>query len=359
MPNPHLANTVLSLVLVVLIGWLLVIGKGILLPIFTAVIAVYILNASAISLGKRPVIGLLPAWALRILALLFFTLFVVAIGLIVSVTVDELLRVTPTYQQNLEILVSQMAGMVGLQDDPSWEEIRDATVDRVRLQSLFSTLLSSLTSFGGSIFFVVVYAGFLLGESKRFARRVEAALPADEAHRLLEIVTDVNRRIGEYLAVKTLINIILGVISYSILWAMGVDFAAFWAVIIALLNYIPYVGSLMGVVFPVVLSLAQFGSFFTTALLALLLTGAQTYVGNVMDPRMIGRQLNMSPFVVLVALSVWTALWGIPGAILAIPMTSMITIICAAFPGTRFIAVILADEPGNLEPDQIRDEPLP
>jgi predicted PurR-regulated permease PerM len=98
----------------------------------------------------------------------------------------------------------------------------------------------------------------------------------------------------------------------------------------------------VGVALPVVLSLAQFGSFGTTAALAALLMTAQAWVGNILEPRMIGRQLNLSPFVVLLALSVWSSLWGLPGAILAIPMTSMLVIICAAFGPTRFVAVLLA-----------------
>jgi predicted PurR-regulated permease PerM len=142
--------------------------------------------------------------------------------------------------------------------------------------------------------------------------------------------------------VKTLINVILAATSFVILWAMGVDFAVFWAVVIGLFNYIPYVGSIVGVMLPVVLSLAQFASPGTTALLAGLLIAAQTYVGNLLEPRLIGRQLNLSPFVVLVALSVWSAMWGLPGAILAIPMTSMLVIICGAFAPTRFVAVLLA-----------------
>jgi predicted PurR-regulated permease PerM len=125
---------------------------------------------------------------------------------------------------------------------------------------------------------------------------------------------------------------------------MGVDFALFWAVMIGLMNYIPYVGSLVGVAFPVVLSLAQFGSIPTTLILCGLLTAAQTFVGNVLEPRWIGRQLNLSPVVVLLALSFWAALWGIPGAILAVPMTSMITIVCGAFPASRFVAVLLSEK---------------
>lgn len=138
------------------------------------------------------------------------------------------------------------------------------------------------------------------------------------------MIADANQKIGTYLATKTLINIILGVLSWAVLWWFDVDFAVFWALVIALLNYIHYVGSFLCVVFPVVLSLAQFG--------------------NIIEPRMIGKQVNLSPFVVMVALSLWSALWGIPGAILAIPLTSMIAIICAVSPSTRPLAVLLADD---------------
>jgi predicted PurR-regulated permease PerM len=109
------------------------------------------------------------------------------------------------------------------------------------------------------------------------------------------------------------------------------------------------VGSIVGVALPVILSLAQFGSLGTTALLGTLLIGAQTYVGNILEPRVIGKQLNLSPFVVLVALAVWSSLWGLPGAILAIPLTAMVAIICDAFPQTRFVAVLLAND---VEPDR-------
>lgn len=347
MPSNSLLNLVLGLALTLMVGWLLVIGKGIFLPVFTAVISVYILNSCTNAMGRQPLLGRFPAWVLRLVVLVAFTAVLLGIGLVFSVTVDQLLSVAPTYQANLEGLLVRATEVFALRSDPTWEEIQAATIERIDAQRLLGVLLASLTSLGGSIFLVVVYAGFLLSERGTFQRKLERAFPADRDHRLAEIIGDVNARIGDYLAVKTLINVILGLASYAILWAMDVDFALFWAVLIGLMNYIPYVGSLIGVAFPVVLSLAQFGSLPVTLLLLTLLTAAQMYVGNVLEPRMIGRQLNLSPFVVLLALSLWTALWGVPGAILAIPMTSMITIICAAFPATRFVAVLLAEKVGE------------
>jgi AI-2 transport protein TqsA len=101
----------------------------------------------------------------------------------------------------------------------------------------------------------------------------------------------------------------------------------------------------------VILSLGQFASLQTTLILLAMLVAAQTWVGNVLEPRWIGRQLNMSPFVVLVALSVWGALWGIPGAILAIPMTSILIIVTSNFESTHFIAVLLSERGEKAPPD--------
>lgn len=344
MVNPRLLNLVFGLALIIMVGWLLMIGKGLLLPIFTAVISVYILNSCVTAMRGVPWIGRLPVWSLRMIVLLAFTFCLVGMVLVVSVTVNQLLDVAPTYQQNLEAMLAKLTTRLGFNTHPTWAEIREATVGRMNMRAVLATLLTSLTSLGGSIFLVVVYAAFLFGERATFARKMDSAFPDDQANQTRDMIRDINQRIGEYLAVKTLINVILGVASYAIMWFMDVDFALFWAVVIALMNYIPYVGSLIGVAFPVILSLAQYGNFWTPVFLAVLLTTAQTFVGNVLEPRWIGRQLNMSPFVVLVALSLWATLWGVPGAILAIPMTSMIMIICAAFPATRFVAILLSEK---------------
>ena len=337
-------NLVLAVGLVLMTGWLLVIGQAILLPIMLAVIAVYVLTTAAGAVERVPVLGRLPLVVRHGLVLLAFTLAVGTLALVVSVTLKQLVAVMPAYQANLEALAIRAADFGGIAH-PTWDDIVEVTLGRLNLQSILLRLLGGVTSLGLTVFLVVVYAGFLMGERGRFAAKLAAAFPqGDQAELTARLVGDVNRRIGDYLAVKTGINVVLGVISFVILWAMGVDFALFWAVVIGLFNYIPYVGGVIGVVLPVVLSLAQFGSVGTTAVLGGLLIAAQTYVGNILEPRVIGRQLNLSPFAVLVALSVWSALWGLPGAILAIPLTSMIAIVCGAFPATRFVAVLLADQ---------------
>lgn len=340
-------NLVLAVALVIMVGWLLIVGKGVLLPIVLAIIAVYILTTAAQALGRLPGIRHLPTAVLHGLVLLGFTLAVVALALIVSTTVNDLVAAMPRYQQNLETLAGSVAGLAGM-DSPTWDEIVEMTLGSLNLQAITLRVLGGVSSLGLTFFLVAIYAGFLMVERRNFTAKLAVAFPqGDRADRTWRILRDVNGKIGDYLAVKTAVNIILGAISFVILWFMGIDFALFWAVVIALFNYIPYAGSVLGVALPVILSMAQFGSLGTTAVLGGLLIAAQAYVANVLEPRMIGRQLNLSPFVVLVSLAVWAALWGLPGALLAIPLTAMVAILCNAFPATRFIAALLANDPAQ------------
>ena len=148
--------------------------------------------------------------------------------------------------------------------------------------------------------------------------------------------------IGAYLALKTFLSILLGLTSWIVMAFMGLEFAAFWAVLIALLNYVPYIGSFLGVLFPVTMAIVQFANPNDVLAVFLPLTALQFLIGNFLDPYVMGNSLNLSPFAILVSLAAWSALWGIPGAFLAVPITAIMAIVFSEFAGTRPIAVLLS-----------------
>ena len=338
-------NLVLTVALILMTGWLLFIGQAIVLPIVTAVIAVYVLTTASEFMGRQPVLGHFPPFVRHLLALLAFTAALIGFALVVQVTVNQLLFALPRYQVNLQILIDRLAHRGWIENSQTLDEIIDVTLKQINLQSLFIRLLGGLTSLSMTIFLVALYSAFLLGERASFGHKLAAALPAaNQAEHTRQIVDQINVQIGNYLTAKTLINVILGTTSYAILWWMDVDFALFWALLIGLFNYIPYVGGPMGVAPPVILSLAQWGDPWKTLVLCGLLAFFQTVIGTVLDPKIVGKRVNLSPFVVLAALAIWSALWGLPGAILAVPMTSIIAIVCAAFEPTRFVSVLLAEK---------------
>ncbi|PID36811.1 MAG: AI-2E family transporter [Rhodobacterales bacterium] len=337
-----------AVLLTVLVGWLIVIGQALLLPIVIGVILVYILTTVAEALGRIPVAGGLP----RGIRLLLVGLIALGAAVyLVSLTMynaGEIVNSLPEYTKNLQQLFDRASASFGFETAPSVSNMIEEIQDAIDLNKLAATVVSGLSGAGTFLVTALLYAMFLLSEWNDFPAKMRRAFH-DEAHAdtAMNTLHQISERIGGYLTTKTLINVILGVASYIIMLLIGVEYAAFWAIWIGLLNYIPYIGSVLGVLFPVALTFAQFGTLGHPAAAFVLLMAAQLVVGNVLEPRMLGRSVNMSPFVVLAALAFWMEVWGVIGAILAIPMTSMVMIILAEIPGTRPIAALMSED-GNV-----------
>ena len=336
-------NTTYGLALALMLGWLLWIGKPVLLPVIAAAISVYILSTAAAAMEGMPVLGRLPGWARRTVILIVFAVAVVLLFVLVINNLAQVAAALTRYESNLAALATRGAGLLGIEDEPTWENLRRTTIDRIDMAGLITPALRGLQGFGFTLFLVVLYASFLMAERGVMARKLMIALGGEAAgQRALSLMGRINDRIGSYLFVKTVVNVILGALSYAIMLVLGIEFALFWAVLIAFLNYIPYIGSIIGVIFPVLLSLAQFGTLWMAGIVMVSLTVVQMFVGGWLEPRMMGRAFNLSPFVVLLALAFWSALWGLPGALLAVPMTASLILVLAEIDGTRPLAVMLS-----------------
>ncbi|KGF68133.1 transporter [Hoeflea sp. BAL378] len=336
-------NATYGTALTLMIGWLIWIGKPVLIPVIAAAISVYVLSTAAESMRDVPLLGRLPDWARRILILIAFVFAVALLFVLVINNIAQVAGALPRYEANLQLLVTRGASLVGIQDEPTWENVRRATLGQVDFRSWIAPVLLSLRGFGATLFLVVLYASFFMAERGMMSRKMVIALGGKEAgDRALSLLSRINERIGQYLFVKTVVNLILGTASFAIMLLLGIEYALFWAVLIAFLNYIPYIGSIVGVLFPVLLSLAQFGTLWMAGVVLVSLSAAQIFVGAILEPRMMGRAFNLSPLVVLLALAFWSALWGLPGALLAVPMTASLVLVLAEIRATRPVAVLLS-----------------
>jgi AI-2 transport protein TqsA len=109
-----------------------------------------------------------------------------------------------------------------------------------------------------------------------------------------------------------------------------------------LLNFIPFIGSFLAIIFPVLLSFLQFSDPLTTLVIGGILVGNQILFGNFIEPRMVGKSLNLSPLVVVLALAFWGAIWGVVGMFLCVPITVTLMIIMSQFPKTKATAIMLS-----------------
>ena len=147
-----------------------------------------------------------------------------------------------------------------------------------------------------------------------------------------------------YVAIKTLVSLMTAGCSWVVMALIGIDFAGFWAVLIFALNFIPYVGSIIAVAFPVTLALVQFGSIAAALWALLALTAIQVVFGHLLETRLMGRTLNLSPVVIMLSLVTWGMMWGIVGAVLCVPITVIIVIVLAQFDTTRPLAILLSED---------------
>ena len=342
--NEGFRALVYGTVFAVLLGWVLYLGRDILVPIVFSVMAMYVILGSARLLERVPAIG--PALSLRLrygLSALAVLAALLALGWLVMDSIDALVAQAPHYQAQLVALAQRGALLLGMESEPTWETIRSGALEQFSLQKLAASLLLSLGAMLAGLTVIGLYVVFLMIERGHFDAKVTAL--SDNPARVAQvrrIVTDINHRIGTDLALKTLLSILLGVVSWIILAAMGVELAGFWALLIGLLNYVPYIGSVLGVALPALFALLQFGDIRTALLLAGGLSVVQFLNGNLLDPYLMGSSLNLSPFVILVSLTAWTALWGAPGAFLAVPLTACIVMVLAEFNGSRPLAVLLS-----------------
>ncbi|HEX2983657.1 MAG TPA: AI-2E family transporter [Ignavibacteriales bacterium] len=128
---------------------------------------------------------------------------------------------------------------------------------------------------------------------------------------------------------KLLLSLLIGFIYAVILWLFGVDFFIVWGTITFLLNFVPNIGSLISAALPALMSLIQYESFGYTLILILVLVLAENITGNFIEPKVLGGSLGLNPLIILLSFLLWGYIWGVVGAILSIPLTSIFKIIIA------------------------------
>lgn len=337
-------NFVFGIALALMLGYILFIGRPILVPAVTAILLVYVIVGVSRLSGYIPFVGKhIPSRVRYILAALVIALLAIELFALFVGNLTSIVARAPEFQESLLNTLQQAVALIGIESTLTWETVRREVLGEFNLQGMIRTGFVSIAGLLGSLLFVLLNVVFLLMEQRTFQHKLGClSNDPNQTRRLLEVIGDINARVGRYLAVKTMINVVLGGISWLIMAMMGLEFAVFWAIIIALLNYIPYVGSIVGVAFPIALAVIQFDDLNTVLLLLALLIAAQMLMGNIIEPQVMGNSLNLSPYVILISLTAWSSLWGIAGAIFSVPIAAIMVIVFSEFERTRPLAILLS-----------------
>lgn len=252
------------------------------------------------------------------------------------------------YAPRLDGVIARVAGLVGIAVPPTMDQL----LHQLDPASLVGKLARALEGVATTAIFVLVYLGFILASRRGWQRKTRhlfrsPSQRAEATATLLRIRNGVER----YLWLQTLTGLMLAAVSWLVMTAVGLDNAVFWAIVIFIVAYVPVLGGIVGVGAPPLFALVQFDTLWQAVTLLVVLEGTHMFVGNVILPRMQGRSLNIDPIALLLALALWTAIWGLPGAFLSTPLTVVMMVILAQFQGTRWIAVLLSEDgdPGQLK----------
>ena len=211
-----------------------------------------------------------------------------------------------------------------------------------RAWGVVQALVSDAYTFVFYLGFVGILVALGLPEVGAARRKLKDELEAPVRRELMERVELIAEKVRRYLGVTLLTSLLTGLC--SLLWslAMGLELALTWGVLNFLLNFIPVVGNIVGIIPPTLYALIQFGDASTALVIFLGFAAIQLVISNFIYPLLQGRSLSLSPVAIVVALAFWSWIWGLGGALIAVPLTAAAAIICDGFDRTRWVAKLLS-----------------
>lgn len=273
------------------------------------------------------------------IAVVFIIGFVTLVASVVAVNVSSLAGNLNGYEARLNQIVAQAYSSFGAGPAPTVSQL----IAEVDPQRLIGEIGAGIQGVAADLVFILIYVAFMFAAAAMMSRKITAIFPdkADRAH-ALDVMSSIRTSIDRYFYVQTAVSFIICALTYATLVAIGLENAVFWTFLIFFLNYIPTIGSLVAVALPTAFAMVQFPDLARVAAVGFGVGIWQFVIGNFVQPRMTGDSLNLSAAVMLLALGMWSAIWGIAGAFLAAPLTVMLMIVLAQFPATRWIAILIS-----------------
>ncbi len=319
---------------------ILVVGRFFLIPLAIAVLLFSLMSAAMNRLtGMRMGRFAVPNWLASIVSVVVIIVVMLLIFQLIAGQIDALIAAGPLYMARGQELVGTIFAVLG-DDVAAW--ILTAFED-IDVAAYIRAFAGSAGYILASMLLIVLYVGFLFTERTRFPQKL-GTLFSDprQAREIDRVFQSIARNVHRYVLIKTIISVCTGFAVYLVLRAFELQFAETWALLTVFLNFIPNIGSIVATFIPILVALAQFDSWTPVVMLFLSIGVIQFAVGNLIEPLLMGRSLHLSPFVIILSLTFWGAIWGVIGMFLAVPIMVMVMIVCSHVTSLHPIAVLLS-----------------
>jgi len=350
---------------VVLLDW----GEPVLMPVAVSLLLTFLLNPPVNSLQRW--IGRAPAVVI-VVSLTF--LMLTALGWVLARQVTSLAADLPGYRQNIRQKVADVRALSRggpvAQVQSTLEDIkqeiakgeqeiakgeaakRPSSVVVAEPDSLLPipTWVSSLFEPLGTAGLVVVLVVFMLLEQRDMRDRIVALMGDGHVARATKAVDEAGARLSQYLLMQTLINVIYGVMVGASLWFFGVPYPVLWAVVAAVLRFIPYVGPWIAAGAPIIVSLAALPGWTTPLYVAGTFLVLELITNMVLETVFYAGAAGVTQVALLISIAFWTWIWGPLGLLLATPLTVCLAVLGKYVPSLRGLSMLISDQP-MLSPD--------
>ncbi len=294
----------------------------------------------------RPMLWLqqkrVPSFLAALVIVSAIMLLMAVVGTILGSSIADFTAALPVYQARLDAIVAGAVQFVAenLRGDESMESLGDM-IDPGWAMGLVATILNSLKDVLTNTFLIIFTMIFMLLEVSSVGTKVEAAF--GRSAESLERPKVFLQNLGRYLGIKTVVSMATGLCAGVLTWSLGLDFPLLWAMLAFLFNYVPTIGSIIAAVPAVLLALVQMGPGAAGAT-AIGFAAINVVFGNIIEPRLMGYGVGISPLIVFVGLVFWGWVFGPVGMLLSVPLTMVLKLVMESDENTRWIAILIGSE---------------
>ena len=328
-------NLFISFSIIILILYL---GKDLLIPFFFSVFLFIILKSLSSKLSEKKISNKSLPYNLSFLIVTILLIFIFyLIWIMIENNLSNVIASSDEYQNNLLEIYSKIKESKLNSLPFSYNEF----VKELNFTKIFSNALNLLTSLASYFSLILLYLIFFILEENFFKIKIFKLFKKSSAKNIFE---KIRTEIFGYFQIKTLTSLLTGILTFLLLFLFNSDFAILFGLLAFILNFIPFLGSLISVLLPFLFSLVQFLDFFQALMILIFSVIIQIIIGNIIEPKLMGKSLNLSPLVMLLTLGLMGKLWGISGMFLSIPILVILLICFNNFQSTKKIAILLSEK---------------
>jgi len=282
-----------------------------------------------------------PAWLSLICVVIVVCLLQLLLMTIVTTSVSDFSKDLPSYQERINALTGDVFSLFAKWGLDIPQDSLKANFDPSAIFKLAVSALGNLGAVLSNSFLIILTVIFMLFEGTSLPAKLHRAFGADSRH--MEHIERFLNTVKQYMTIKTVISLATGLMIYLWLLILGVDYPLLWALLAFLFNFVPNIGSIIAAVPTVLLALIQLGP-----LSALLVAGgymaANMIMGNIIEPRFMGKGLGLSTLVVFLSLVFWGWVFGPVGMLLSVPLTMLLKIAFESSQETEWISILMGPD---------------